>query len=98
MKKATSTKKWLWLVSVVAVLVAMACMFTACGDKQEETQPTEIIPTDLYWNLDKALYTENSDTVLSNRERGDDGLYHVRFATAGKLVELTTGDAQMLCP
>ena len=95
MKKATSTKKWLWLVSVVAVLVAMACMFTACGDKQEETQPTEIIPTDLYWNLDKALYTENSDTGLSNRERGDDGLYHVRFATAGKLVELTTGDAQM---
>ena len=47
MKKATPTKKWLWLVSVVAVLVAMACMFTACGDKQEETQPTEIIPTDL---------------------------------------------------
>ena len=97
MKKATSTKRWLWLVTVVAILVAMACMFTACGGNEEEqTQPTEIIPTDLYWNLDKALYTENSDVGLSTRERGDDGLYHFRFVTGGKLVELTTGDAQIV--
>ena len=98
MKKATSTKRWLWLVTVVAILVAMACMFTACGGngEEEQTQPTEIIPTDLYWNLDKALYTENSDVGLSTRERAADGLYHFRFASAGKLVELTTGDAQMV--
>ena len=98
MKKATSTKRWLWLVTVVAILVAMACMFTACGGngEEEQTQPTEIIPTDLYWNLDKALYTENSDVGLSTRERGDDGLYHFRFVTGGKLVELTTGDAQIV--
>jgi len=98
MKKATSTKRWLWLVTVVAILVAMACMFTACGGggEEEQTQPTEIIPTDLYWNLDKALYTENSDVGLSTRERAADGLYHFRFVTGGKFVELTTGDAQIV--
>jgi hypothetical protein len=96
MKKVTSTKRWLWLVSVVAILIAMACMFTACGGDTEETQPTEIVPTELYWNLDKAIYTEASDTGLSNRERAEDGLYHFRFASGGKLVELTTGDAQII--
>ena len=99
MKKATSTKRWLWLVTVVAVLVAMACMFTACGGQtqpEETEQPTEALPTELYWNLDKALYTENSETGLSTRERAADGLYHFRFVTAGKLVELTSGDAQIV--
>ena len=96
MKNVTSTKKWLWLVSVVAVLVAMACLFTACGDETQESQPTETVPSELYWNLDKALYTDLSATGLSARERHEDGLYHFRFATAGKVVELTCDDAQLV--
>ena len=72
MKKVTSTKRWLWLVSVVAILIAMACMFTACGGDTEETQPTEIVPTELYWNLDKAIYTEGPCflNILSPCPRG----------------------------
>ena len=100
MKKATPITKRVWLIVVVAMLLAVACMFTACNDQQEatepSTEPTATVDSPLYWNLDKAFYTETSDTGLSTRERADDGLYHFRFVSEGKLVELTTADAQIV--
>ena len=101
MKKATPTTKRVWLVVVLAMLLAMACMFTACSGEEEATEPsteptTAVVTSPLYWNLDKAFYTETSETGLSTRERADDGLYHFRFACEGKLVELTTADAQIV--
>ena len=95
MKQATPAKKRLWLVAVVAILVAMACMFTACDNTDEPETTAAPVTSELYWNLDKALYTDN-DMGLSSRERADDGLYHFRFVSAGKLVELTTADAQIV--
>ena len=105
MKKATPITKRVWLIVVVAMLVAMACLFTACNNNKQQsdttepsTEPTvtETVTSPLYWNIDKKIYTETSDTGLSTRERADDGLYHFRFACEGKLVELTTADAQIV--
>ena len=102
MFKKMMEKGWL---STLILAVLLGLLLTQCTGDGDATQSTpaqtvgyigEAEDYDLYWNLDKALYTENSDVGLSTRERAEDGLYHFRFASGGKLLELTTGDAQMV--
>lgn len=92
-------KKWVVIVAIIAALLliaggVVAAIFLLNGQQDQPGEQT--VQSDLYWNLDKVTFTENSETGLSTRERAEDGLYHFRFATKGKLVELTTADAQIV--
>lgn len=63
-------------------------------------QRTDAAPSggcpELYWNIDRVFYTENSETGLTTREAGEDGLFHVRFAYEGEQVELTVANDRQL--
>lgn len=100
MKKEASkkSKKWLWLVIGLVVLVAAAAavaLFVLGPKNYGDTGPTGGRP-ELYWNLDKAMYTQNSESGLSTREPGEDGVYRVRFAYNGQQVELEIADKQLV--
>jgi len=63
---------------------------TTAPESTEETVPPAKT-MDVYWNLDRFKYicTEKDDpdfTGFSNREKEDDGLYHVNFVHNGELV------------
>ena len=95
-EEAKKSKLWLWMVlGLVALLAAagavLALVFGGSGETKEPGGRAE-----LYWNLDKAYYTENSETGISTREPGEDGLYHLRFAYEGQVQEYTVGDKRLV--
>ena len=97
--KQEATKKsklWLWLLIGAVALLAVAGIVVALifgfGSDQESSGGRP----ELYWNVDRVAYTQNSETGLSTRERAEDGLYHIRFAINGELVELTVADKQLV--
>ena len=51
---------------------------------------------ELYWNIDKLFYTQNSESGFSTREPGEDGVYHIRFAYDGEQVEYTVADKKIV--
>lgn len=97
--KQEATKKsklWLWLLIGAVALLAVAGIVVALifgfGSNQESSGGRP----ELYWNVDRVAYTENSTTGLSTREPAEDGLYHIRFAINGELVELTVADKPLV--
>ena len=98
-KEATKkSKKWLWLVIGLVVLVAAAAavLLFVLGPKDDGDKGPAGGRPDLYWNLDRALYTKESESGLSTREPGEDGVYRVRFAYNGQQVELEVADKQLV--
>ncbi len=103
MKQESSKKSklWLWItLAAVAIVVAagvVAGMLFFNPGEGQATDPTDDIPqSEIYWNIDRIQFTENSEAGLSTREQGADGLYHIRFATQGKVVEMATADKRLV--
>ena len=99
MKQEASKKSklWLWLVIGAVALLAVAGVVLALvlGSGGETDGPKGGRP-ELYWNIDKVTYTENSESGLSTREPGEDGTYHVRFAINGEIVEYAVADKRLI--
>lgn len=100
--KKEATKKpnkllWLWIGLLALVLIAGAVVgaIFLFGGEKEPTGPVGGRP-DLYWNLDKETYTKDSESGLSTREAGEDGVYRIRFAYNGEQVELPIVDKQLV--
>lgn len=99
MKKEAGKKsiKWLWLVGGVVLLAVVGVVLAlVLGLGNEGDQGPKGGRPELYWNVDKTAYTENSETGLSTREPGEDGLYHVRFAINGEQIELPVADKRLI--
>ena len=102
MKQETGKKSklWLWIVIAVVALLAVAgvvlgILFLQPAEPNED--PVDQVPeSEVYWNVDKTFYTKESETGLSTRDKGEDGLYHFRLASQGKLMELATADKQLV--
>ncbi len=93
------SKKLIWLIAGLAALLVVAgvilTMFLLPGTKAPaETGPVGGRP-DLYWNVDRQQFI-SSVAGMSDREPGDDGLYHIRFAYNGELVEYTVADMRLV--
>ena len=103
MKQDTGKKtpKWLWIVIAIVALLAAAAvvvvlMLNPGQNGGEVVDPSADIPASaVYWNLDRAANTD-PETGLSAREAGEDGLYTIRFASEGKIIELKTSDKQLV--
>ena len=99
--KQEATKKsrlWLWLVIGAVLLLAAAGTVLALvlgGGSGSGKQDPNGRP-DLYWNVDQKLYMQSSESGLSTREAGEDGLYHIRFAYNGEQVELPVSDKRLV--
>ena len=83
MKQETGkkSKKWLWIVIALVALLAAAGVAVALlmnpgqtGGNEGEEPVVETPTSAVYWNLDRVLYTQDSETGLSTREPGEDGL------------------------
>lgn len=82
------------LIALVVVLaVVLALVLTMCsgptGDPTDDTSGAGMEYT-LFWNVDRALYTGNSQqgTGMTTREPDPDtGYYHVLFSTGGRQVQ-----------
>ena len=97
MKKEASGKKGkkLWLIIAIAVLVVaaavVALLFLLPKDDDASGKASNI----LYWNVDREVNTDR-DTGLSIREPAEDGNYYIRFAHAGKQVEIPVADKKLV--
>ena len=101
MKKEANKKSklWIWLVIGIVALLAVAGVVLALvmgGSGDAGNEGPKGGRADLYWNVDKALYTKNSESGLSTREPGEDGVFRVRYAYNGQLVELQIADKQLV--
>ena len=98
-KEATKKSKlWIWLVVGIVALLAVAGVVLALvmGGGGKAPEGPQGGRADLYWNVDRATYTQNSESGLSTREPGEDGVYRVRFAYNGELVEIPAADKQLV--
>ncbi|MBR4862990.1 MAG: hypothetical protein IKU07_00320 [Oscillospiraceae bacterium] len=98
MKKETTKKSklWLWLTIGIVALLAVAAavvMLVLGGEGETKTVGGR---AELYWNVDRELYTANSESGLSTREPGEDGMYHVRLAYEGETKEYLVADKQLV--
>ena len=96
-EKAKKSKLWLWILIAAVVLVAVAGVVLALvlGQPEQQEGPKGGRP-DLYWNVDRLTYTAGSQSGLSTREPGEDGVYRVLFAYNGGQVELPIVDKQLV--
>ena len=102
MKKETGKKSKLWIVLVVLLVLLLAAggvvlaLFLG-GQGTDDPGPAESpLRAELYWNVDRVQYTENSETGLSTRVAAEDGQFHIRFAYNGELVDLIAADKKLL--
>jgi len=108
MKKESTGKKsllWLWITIGVVVLLAAAgvasyfLFFSGNGDEKAPTQNNATVEkkveSDLYWNIDRKDMLEIS-SGLSMREPAEDGIYYIRFAVGGEVVELPCADKKLV--
>jgi len=106
MKNESTGKKsllWLWITIGVVVLLAIAgvvAYFVFFGNNggtgSEQTAPTEKkVESDLYWNIDRKEMIEVT-SGLSMREPAEDGIYYIRFAVGGEVVELPCADKKLV--
>lgn len=102
MKKEAMKKNKLWLFVAVGVAALLAVAGIAavifCGN--EEAPAVQAVADDgrpdLYWNLDRSLFPQDPDTMLSTREPAEDGMYHLRFVFDGEIVEYVTADKKLV--
>ena len=73
---------WLILTAAVLIVAAVVCLLVFGGSRGPA----------LYRNLDGHLYSVNTQS----RQPGEDGLYHLRFACDGEVVELTADSEEMV--
>ena len=106
MKKEATKKSKLGIILIAGIALLLVAagvvgfmMFGSAGD-DTAADPTATGPqgprADLYWNLDRKFYTENSLSGLSTREPGEDGVYRVRYAYNGQVLELPVSDKQLI--
>ena len=99
MKQETGKKKNKWLLPVIIIVALLliagtvAAIFLMGGNNEEPAGTT--IAADIYWNLDRKSLLD-PETGLSIREPGEDGLYHIRFAHDGEVVELIANDKKLV--
>ena len=108
MKKEAGKSRKLWICLIIgAVLLLAAAGSVFILLQNNEAAPTTatsetndqgeaVLRPELYWNVDREVYTEGSQSGLSTREPGEDGLYHIRFAYNGEQVELPVADKQLV--
>ena len=96
-------KKLVWLiVGLVALLLVVGAVLAILllpGSNQQTNEPTGPVGgrPDLYWNVDRQKYLGDAESAgLSTREPGEDGLYHIRFAYNGELVEYAFADKRLV--
>lgn len=101
-QEAKKSKKWLLPVLIVAailVAVGVVLAFTLGGGQQtaveEEQQAQKVITSKLYWNIDRLSFLDE-ESMFSNREPAEDGLYHIRFAVGGKQEEYLVADKKLV--
>ncbi len=108
MKKEANKKSKLWIliVAIIAALLlvgtavvgaivgipALLALFGGSGDTDGNATPQSPV----YWNLDRVQFTQDSETGLSTREKGDDGMYHLRMICGGQLMDMATADKQLV--
>ena len=102
MKKETGKKSKLWIVLVALLVLLLAAggvvlaLFLG-GQNAVDPGPAESpLRAELYWNVDRVQYTENSETGLSTRVAAEDGQFHIRFAYNGELVDLIAADKKIV--
>ena len=100
MKQETGKKRngWIWLVvaaAVVLLAVAGILLFPLLQPDQPQSSG-EGTTSEIYWNLDRAEFTQNSDFGFTDRQPGEDGLFRIRFLAAGQLVEHITADRRLV--
>ena len=100
MKQETSKKsrKWIWLVvAIVAVLAVVGVILNFLLPDGQSSPDSTGCKAELYWNVDRAIYTENAEVEgFSNRTAADDGNYYITFAYEGQQVELQIIDKQLV--
>ena len=103
MKQEASKKSklWIWLaVGIVAVVavVGLVLALVLGGGQGQQNGPAGPVGgrPDIYWNIDRVTYMENSLTGLSTREPESDGNFYITFAYNGEQVKLKIADKRLV--
>lgn len=101
MKQETGkkSKKLLWLIIALAAVVAVAGVLLGIfwSDLFGAKGPAgPAFSSELYWNVDRMTFVDE-ETGMSNRVPNADGVFEIRFAHDGQIVELKiVGDKKLV--
>lgn len=76
-------------LTMVFLLILTVCLFAGCKETQPATEPQISENTQLYWNVEKFLYS----SVDTPRVPRADGNYYIRLATEGQQVDIPVADS-----
>jgi len=76
-------------LTLVFLLILTVCLFAGCKETQPATEPQISENTQLYWNVEKFLYS----SVESLRFPREDGNYYIRLATDGQQLDIPVADS-----
>lgn len=98
-ENGAKSKKWLLPVLILVALavvagVALAILLPGQGGQQGNAD-AEAGRITLYWNYEGASYIE-AETGMSTREKGEDGLYHIKLLADGQEQEFLCADKQLI--
>ena len=102
MQENKKSRKWLWIViaivavlAVVGVVLGIVLSGPSDGPGGEQGNAPKGGRADLYWNIDRALYS-NATTGMSVREPEVDGTYKVTFAHEGEQKDYIIRDKRLV--
>lgn len=88
------------IITTVLVLVALTVgiVLLQGGNRTEPDAGTTapMLDYDLYWNVDREKYMNQSELGSSSRKKGSDGYYHISFFMDGKTVDLKVAEKQVV--
>ena len=100
MKDATPKSKRLWLliatVAVVAAVTVAVAMLLPFGN-EVQVLPQEAEDQRIFWNLDQKKFTADEELAgMSSREPAEDGMYYIRMACDGQILEMKVADKRLV--
>ena len=92
------------LLALACVLVLLVCGLAACKSEPGAattaaplaTEPAQVLPLEVYWNLDQELYDGKSEAGMSSRMPESDGYFHVRMFKDGQTLEVKVADRRVI--
>ena len=99
--KRTKRSLFIGVLAAILLLTALsALLLVGCKNEAPQTtvatQATEPASSDIYWNMDRALYDGMSEAGMSSRTMEDDGYFHIRFFKDGEVVTLRATDRKLI--
>ncbi|MBR5570259.1 MAG: hypothetical protein IKW10_05115 [Oscillospiraceae bacterium] len=96
MKKQQKSKKLLWVLLPVVLIVLAALILTLVLSLDNEKSKAEAYESKIYWNVERGRYVSQGYHGVSSRIPDSDGYYRINMAVEGEQKEVLVSDPALV--